>query len=62
MGFRGLAAKEEHEPLDSHGLLGCRIQAPSHLIPSAALPAWLDRASESSVSSKVAELRVTERA
>lgn len=39
MGFRGLAAKEEHEPLDSHGLLGCRIQAPSHLIPAAALPA-----------------------
>lgn len=38
-GIRGLVAKEEHEPLDSHGLSGCRIQAPSHLIPSAALPA-----------------------
>lgn len=38
-GTRGLAAKEEHEPLDSHGLSGCRIQAPSHLIPAAALPA-----------------------
>lgn len=37
-GIRGLEAKEEHEPWDSHGVPGCRIQAPSHLIPSAALP------------------------